>query len=239
LKDVSFNVEDGEFLGLIGPSGCGKTTLLKILGGIVPFEAGQITIDGQPMHGAGPDRRLVFQDFALLPWRTVEGNVEFGLEVRGTPKEERRKRVAAAVERTGLKAFEGFYPYQISGGMQQRAGLARALVMNPKTLLLDEPFGSLDAQTRRVLQEDLLSLTEGSGRTVILVTHDMDEAVLLCDRVLVMSSNPGRIKTVVDISKELPRPRAGRIEEIRSMPAYPELVARIWAELRESSPVGR
>lgn len=237
LRDISFKVPDGEFLGIIGPSGCGKTTLLKILGGIVPFEGGQIHIDGELLKGPGADRRLVFQDFALLPWRTILGNVEFGLEVKGVAKDERKQRAMEAICRTGLAGFENYYPYQISGGMQQRAGLARALVMNPKTLLMDEPFGALDAQTRRSLQEDLLQLMESSGRTVVLVTHDMDEAVLLCDRVLVLESKPGRIGDVVAVAEHLPRPRAGRIEDVRAQAVYGELVRRIWNQLSAGSGV--
>ncbi len=238
LDDVSFAVDKGEFLAVIGPSGCGKTTMLKILAGIVPHDAGDIRVEGRPLSGPGPQQRLVFQDFALLPWRTIMGNVEFGLEAKGVSKSERQARASELIQRTGLAGFEDYYPHQLSGGMQQRAGLARALVMKPRILLMDEPFGALDAQTRRVLQDDLLHLVEGTGTTVILITHDMDEAVLLADRVLVMASHPGRVQTIVDVRSALPRPRAGAIDEVRAMPAYPELVAQIWSDLRSSALAG-
>lgn len=234
LDRMSFSVADDEFLAVIGASGCGKTTMLKVVAGIVPYDAGEVLIDGRPVTGPGPDRRFVFQDFALLPWRTIMGNVEFGLEVKGIGRAERRQRAAEVISRTGLQGFEDYYPYQLSGGMQQRAGLARALVMQPRILLMDEPFGSLDAQTRRVLQDDLLYLVEGTGTTVVLVTHDMDEAVLLADRVLVME-RPGRVRTIVDVGGELPRPRAGVIDQVRARPAYPELVARIWGDLQATA----
>lgn len=234
LDGISFSVAADEFLAVIGASGCGKTTMLKIVAGIVPYDAGEVLIDGRRVTGPGPDRRLVFQDFALLPWRTVMGNVEFGLEAKGVGKAERRALAAEVISRTGLQGFADYYPYQLSGGMQQRAGLARALVMKPRILLMDEPFGSLDAQTRRVLQDDLLHLVEGTGTTVVLVTHDMDEAVLLADRVLVMG-RPGKVRTIVDAGRELSRPRAGAIDEIRARPAYSELVAQIWGHLQATA----
>lgn len=234
LEDVSFRIEDGEFVGILGPSGCGKTTLLRIIAGLIPMDRGSISIDGLRLAGCGPDRRMVFQDFALLPWRTVLGNVEFGLDVMGMAKMERRERARSVIERTGLGGFEHFYPYELSGGMQQRVGLARAFAVNPATLLMDEPFGALDAQTRRTLQEDLLTLVEHSQSTVILVTHDMEEAVLLCDRILVMHSQPGRIVKIVETTGLLPRPRGGRVDDVRATAGFEELVAELWTVLRAS-----
>lgn len=235
LSEIEFKVEDGEFVGILGPSGCGKTTLLRIIAGLVPLDSGRILVNGEPLTGCGPDRRMVFQDFALLPWRTVLGNVEFGLEIKGIGKEERRSVARSVLSRTGLAGYEAYYPYELSGGMQQRVGLARAFAVRPATLLMDEPFGALDAQNRRLLQEDLLSLVEVSDVTVILVTHDMEEAVLLCDRILVMHSEPGRIVRVVDTRELLPRPRSGRVEEVRSTPGFDALVEELWAVLRSSS----
>ncbi|MCW2929490.1 MAG: transporter ATP-binding protein [Actinomycetia bacterium] len=231
LNGISFELNDGEFLGIIGPSGCGKTTLLKILAGLSSHDGGEIRVNGVPLTGPGPDRRMVFQDFALLPWRTVTGNIEFGLENRGLVKKERQRRVEEALAMTGLTNFAKYYPYQLSGGMKQRVGVARALVVGPDTLLMDEPFGALDAQTRRVLQEDILRLMEGTGKSVVLVTHDMDEAVLLCDRIIVMAAHPGRIVEEIDTTAALPRPRRGRVDDVKALPEYPQLVNRIWSLL--------
>lgn len=234
LQEVSLTLRNGEFLGIIGPSGCGKTTLLKILAGLTGYDAGQILINDRPSAGPGPDRRMVFQDFALLPWRTVAGNVEFGLEVKGVAKKERRQRVSEALAAMGLTDFERYYPAQLSGGMQQRVGVARALAVGTETLLMDEPFGSLDAQTKRQLQDDLLCLVEQTGKTVLFVTHDMDEAVLLCDRILIMAANPGCVVEVVDTSV-IPRPRGGHVEEVKSRPEYAELVNHVWSKLASFS----
>ena len=231
LGNISFELKDGEFLGIIGPSGCGKTTLLKILAGLSRYDDGDIRVNGLPLTGPGPDRRMVFQDFALLPWRTVAGNIEFGLEPGGMARKERRRRIDEALALTGLAAFAGYYPYQLSGGMKQRVGVARALAVGPDTLLMDEPFGALDAQTRRLLQEDVLRLVEGTGKSVVLVTHDMDEAVLLCDRIIVMGAHPGRIVAEIDTTAELARPRRGRVEEVKELPAYQRLVGEIWSLL--------
>lgn len=235
IDDVSFTLNDGEFLGIIGPSGCGKTTLLKILAGFVDHDGGEIRVNNKPFAGPGPDRRMVFQDFALLPWRTVAGNVEFGLEVKRIGKAERQRLVSEALEAVGLSGFARSYPNQLSGGMQQRVGVARALAVGTSTLLMDEPFGSLDAQTKRSLQNDLLRLAEGSGKSVLFVTHDMDEAVLLCDRIIVMATSPGRIVEVVDTTAAIPRPRAGQIEKIKSLPDYAGLVNHVWSTLARFS----
>src|SRR5450756_1611548 len=177
LDDVNLEIQDHEFVCLIGPSGCGKTTLLKMVDGLATYDSGRIEIDGVPISTPGPDRAVVFQTFALLPWRTVLSNVEFGLEARGVAREVRRPRAQDLIARVGLSLFESHYPHELSGGMQQRAGLARALAVEPKILLMDEPFGALDEQTRRVLQNDLARFWEIQRQTVLFVTHSMDEAV--------------------------------------------------------------
>lgn len=231
LSEVTLSVQDGEFVGIIGPSGCGKTTLLKMLAGLEPWDRGEILVDGAPLRGPGPDRRMVFQDFALLPWRTVQQNVEFGLEVKRVAKETRRVRAAEVIHQAGLAGFERYFPYQLSGGMQQRVGLARALVMRPKVLLLDEPLSSLDAQTRRALIGDFVHLVENAGQGAILVTHDMEEVVMMCDRVIVLSTGPARVARVIDVGRLFPRPRAAALEEMRRSPQFTELVEEIWSEL--------
>lgn len=231
LADVGLSVGDGEFVGIIGPSGCGKTTLLKMLAGLEPWDRGEISVDGRPLRGAGPDRRMVFQDFALLPWRTVLHNVEFGLEVKRVPKRVRRDRAMEVIAQAGLAGFEGFYPHQLSGGMQQRVGLARALVMRPSVLLLDEPLSSLDAQTRRALIGDFVHLVESAGQGAVLVTHDMEEVVMMCDRVVVLSTGPARVTRVIDVGRLFPRPRAAALDDIRRSPEYSQLVEEIWSEL--------
>jgi NitT/TauT family transport system ATP-binding protein len=229
LDNVSLEIGENEFVALIGPSGCGKTTLLKIIGGLLPYDAGQVVVDGTPVTGPGPDRALVFQSFALLPWRNVLANVELGLEARGVDKKERQERSLELIRRVGLGGFEQHYPHELSGGMQQRAGLARALAVRPKILLMDEPFGSLDEQTRRLLHEDLLQIWESQRQTVVFVTHSMDEAVYLSDRVVIMSPRPGRIREVLDIG--LPRPRLG--DAVRRSGRFGELTEYVWGRIRE------
>jgi NitT/TauT family transport system ATP-binding protein len=194
-----------EFVCLLGPSGCGKTTILKTIAGLVALDAGEIRIDGVLVTAPGPDRAMVFQNFALLPWADVLTNIGFGLELRGVPLAERDRTARELIQTIGLAGFERHYPRQLSGGMQQRVGLARALAVDPKILLLDEPFGAVDEQTRRLLQEDLLALHERTRKTVIFVTHSMDEAVRLGDRVVLMTPRPGRVQE--SISVDLPRPR--------------------------------
>lgn len=231
LSEVGLEVGDSEFVGIIGPSGCGKTTLLKMLAGLEPWDGGDILIDGAPLRGPGPDRRMVFQDFALLPWRTVQQNVEYGLEVKGVRKDVRSQRAADVIVQAGLSGFEQYLPYQLSGGMQQRVGLARALAMSPRVLLLDEPLSSLDAQTRRALIGDFVRLVEHAGQSAILVTHDMEEVVMMCDRVIVLSSGPAVVKRVIDVGRFFPRPRSDKLEEMRRTPQFGELVEEIWSEL--------
>src|SRR3954453_22692303 len=198
LDDVSLDVRTCEFLALLGPSGCGKSTLLYLIGGFLPTEAGTISVDGKPIAGPGPDRGIVFQHFALFPWKTVRANILYGLERQGMPRAEREERAQTFVEMVGLKGFEDSYPSQLSGGMKQRTAIARTLAFDPSILLMDEPFGALDAQTRSLMQDELLGIWQRTPKTVIFVTHDVAEAVHLADRIAVMSARPGRIKTIVE-----------------------------------------
>src|ERR1700686_5184857 len=198
LSDVSLEVRPREFLALLGPSGCGKSTLLYLVGGFLPTPAGRILVEGKPVAAPGPDRGIVFQHFALFPWKTVRGNILYGLERQGMPKDEREKRAQDFVDLVGLRGFEDSYPSQLSGGMKQRTAIARTLAFDPSILLMDEPFGALDAQTRGLMQSELLRIWQRTPKTVIFVTHDVQEAVYLADRVAVMSARPGRIKTIVD-----------------------------------------
>ena len=218
---------EGEFVSLLGPSGCGKTTLLKIIAGLLRPSQGAVVIDDRPVTGPGHDRAVVFQDFVLLPWDTVLSNAAFALEMRGV---DRRARETVAREKLGLVGltnFESSYPHELSGGMKQRVGLARALAADPEILLMDEPFGSLDALTRQVLQEELLKIWEGDQKTVIFVTHSIEEAVFLSDRVLVMGTRPGRV--LRDVTIDLPRPRA---DNVRTERRFRELSEDLWQELR-------
>jgi NitT/TauT family transport system ATP-binding protein len=198
LADVSLEVRPREFLALLGPSGCGKSTLLYLIGGFLPTEAGRIVVEGKPVSAPGPDRGIVFQHFALFPWKTVRANVLYGLERQRLPRVERARRAQAFIDLVGLNGFEESYPSQLSGGMKQRTALARTLAFDPSILLMDEPFGALDAQTRALMQTELLGIWQRTPKTVIFVTHDVQEAVYLADRVAVMSARPGRIKAIVE-----------------------------------------
>jgi NitT/TauT family transport system ATP-binding protein len=230
LTDVTLSIRENEFISIIGPSGCGKTTLLKMIDGLLPYDSGEILIKGRKVTAPGPERAVVFQTFALLPWRTVLANVEFSLELRRVPKEERARTAREYIKRVGLADFENHYPHELSGGMQQRAGLARALAVNPMILLMDEPFGSVDAQTRQLLQEELLELWQREQKTVIFVTHSMDEAVYLSDRVVVMTPRPGRVAEILDVP--LPRPRVA--EDVRRDPRFVDLTNYIWDSLKKA-----
>lgn len=230
LFDVSFEVGEREVVCILGPSGCGKTTLLKIIAGLLPAESGNVHLNGELVVSPGPDKAMVFQHFALLPWLSVVSNVAIGLEAAGVSKTERVERARLLVNQVGLKGFENRYPGDLSGGMQQRVGLARALVVDPKILLMDEPFGALDAQTRRLMQEDLMVLHEKQGKPTIIVTHDMEEAVRLADRVVLLTARPGRIDEIVEIG--LPRPRP---KEIESNPRFGEAVHHLWRRLRKAN----
>ena len=205
LDHISASIKPGEFVAVVGPSGCGKSTLLYMLGGFVPMSAGRIVVNGAPVTGPGPDRGPVFQEFALFPWRTALQNILFGLREQKVPKAEANARAQRLVEMVHLKGYEHLYPKELSGGMKQRVAIARTLAYDPTILLMDEPFGALDAHTRTMLQDELLAIWERDTKTVLFVTHAVDEAVYLADRVLVMTSAPGRIKA--DIPIALPRPR--------------------------------
>ena len=198
LDDVSLEVGDREFVALLGPSGCGKSTLLYLIGGFLPVQTGAIRIGGAPFAGPGPDRGIVFQHFALFPWKTVIQNVRYGLEKQGLASAECDRRARQFIELVGLAGFETSYPSQLSGGMKQRAAIARTLAIDPGILLMDEPFGALDAQTRSLMQAELLRIWQGSRKTVVFVTHDVQEAVFLAERIAVMSARPGHIKELVD-----------------------------------------
>jgi NitT/TauT family transport system ATP-binding protein len=230
LSNVNLTVRANEFVSIIGPSGCGKTTLLKIIDGLIPYDDGSILINGKPIRGPGPDRAVVFQTFALLPWRTVLGNVEFSLEFRKISPKQRSEIARDYLHRVGLGDFENHYPHELSGGMQQRAGLARALAVSPEILLMDEPFGAVDAQTRQLLQEDLLELWQRERKTVIFITHSMDEAVYLSDRVVVMTPRPGKVAEILDVP--LARPRIA--DEVRRDPRFVDLTNYIWDSLKKN-----
>jgi NitT/TauT family transport system ATP-binding protein len=213
LDRASFEVEDGEFIALLGPSGCGKTTVLNTVAGFIEPSSGEVRLNDEPIKGPGPDRGVVFQSFALFPWKTVLGNVAFGPKMAGIPRKEREKRAREYIELVGLEGFEDRYPHELSGGMQQRVGVARVLANHPKVMLMDEPFASVDAQTRMKLQEDLTRIWEERHTTIVFVTHDIEEAVFLADRVVVMSPRPGRIREILDVPLPRPRKWEGLIED--------------------------
>jgi NitT/TauT family transport system ATP-binding protein len=228
LDGVNLRIMDGEFVSIVGPSGCGKTTFLSVVDGLIAATGGRILVEGQVVSRPGPDRAVVFQDASLLPWRTVLGNVLYGLECQGVAARAAEERASHFIEMVGLSGFEQHYPYELSGGMQQRVNLARALVMDPKILLMDEPFASLDAQTREAMQEELLAIWVKAGKTVLFVTHQIEEAIYLSDRVMVMTKRPGRAKKIFKI--DLPRPRD---YEMRVTPEFNELKLEIWNELKD------
>ena len=226
LDNVSLDVRQREFVALLGPSGCGKSTLLYLVGGFLPVERGTISVDGKPIAGPGPDRGIVFQHFALFPWKTVRQNVLYGLEKQGIAREERLRRARLFIDLVGLTGFEDSYPSQLSGGMKQRAAIARTLAIDPQILLMDEPFGALDAQTRSLMQAEMLNIWQRSRKTVIFVTHDVHEAVFLAERIAVMSARPGHIKEVVEIGFDKVDPGISR------SPAFVEMVDHIWNLVR-------
>lgn len=223
LQDIALSIPAGRFVSILGPSGCGKSTLLYILGGFESCSSGQIRVKGKPITGPGPDRGPVFQEYALFPWKTVLGNVAYGMREQGMPKAQAEQRAIEWLDKVKLGPYAAFYPRELSGGMRQRAAIARTLAYEPDILLMDEPFGALDAHTRVTLQTELLSLWEQLRNTVVFVTHGVDEAVFLSDTVIVMTGSPGRIKEVVDI--DLPRPRV-RSELLRN-PVYQETIIRL------------
>jgi ABC-type nitrate/sulfonate/bicarbonate transport system ATPase subunit len=205
VDDLSLEVADREFISIVGPSGCGKSTLLRVVAGLVRPTGGAVFLDGREITGPGADRGMVFQSYTLFPWLTVQGNVEFGLKIKGLPASERTRIVSRYVEMVGLRGFERHYPKELSGGMMQRVAIARALANEPEVLLMDEPFGALDAQTRAIMQEFLVDLWQRTPKTILFVTHDVDEALFLSDQVYIMTARPGRIKQALKV--DLPRPR--------------------------------
>lgn len=225
IDRIDLTVKKGELVSIIGPSGCGKTTILRMIAGLLEPTEGSIIIAGKECKEPGPDRGMVFQDFALFPWRSVRRNVEFGLEVAGVPKEERRQKADEYIELVGLGEFKNARIHELSGGMKQRVGIARALINNPDVILMDEPFGALDAQTRNIMQAQLVKILDKTGTTIIFITHSVDEALFLSDRVVVLSPRPSKIKEIIDL--DWPRPRD------RSAPEFTALRKRILDELEK------
>ncbi len=232
LEDISLELSDGEFLVLVGPSGSGKSTLLDLLGGLSKPSAGQLLLDGRPITGPGLDRGIVFQQYALLPWRTARGNIEFGLEAKGIRRRERRSIAEHYLELVGLDKFGDRYPHELSGGMKQRVAIARSLAFDPEVLLMDEPFAALDAQTRETLQDELLRIWRSTGKTILFITHGIDEAVYLGQRVAVLTSRPGRVKAIVEVDLDRGNEQDRDAEtDIRSSERFREIRHHIWTLL--------
>jgi len=229
LNDLTLEVDDLEFLTIVGTSGCGKSTFLRIVDGLIPSDSGSIRINGRAVVNTAPELAMVFQTFDLFPWRTTRQNVEFGLELKGVAKAERREVSAHYIQLVGLSGFENAYPHQLSGGMQQRVGLARALAVRPQILLMDEPFGSLDVQTRDLLQDELLRIWEREQKTVVFVTHSIEEAIYLADRVAIFSPRPARVERVIQIPFGRPRQ-----EDLKGTQEFLNLRREIWASLKKS-----
>ena len=228
LQNVSLDVNAGEFLTIVGSSGCGKSTLLDLIAGLAAPTAGELFIDGKKITGPALDRGIVMQGYALFPWRTVRRNVEFGLEIKRVPKKQRKAISDHFIQLVGLSGFADRYPYELSGGMKQRVAIARALAYDPEVLLMDEPFAAVDAQTRETLQDELLQIWEKTGKTIIFVTHSIDEAVALADRIVVLSPNPGRVREIVPVL--LPRPR--RVADALATPEFSRTRHRVWELLQ-------
>jgi len=235
LDGVSFKVNDREFVAIVGPSGCGKTTCLRMVAGLEFPTSGKVIVGGRPVTQPGPDRAVVFQQFALFPWKTVYENIEFGLRSKGANPASRRERITRQVELMGLQGYESAYPHQLSGGMQQRVAIARSYVLDPDVLLMDEPFGALDAQTRVLMQEELIKLSRGNPRTILFITHAVEEAVYLADRVVVMTRRPGSVREIIDIAPIRAAERWNRFErseELMDQASFVHLRTRIWRLLR-------
>jgi NitT/TauT family transport system ATP-binding protein len=231
IDNLNLNVKQGEFVTVVGPSGCGKSTFLDILSGLSRPTSGEIFIDGKLVTGPALDRGIVLQGYALFPWRTIRSNIEFGLEIKKVRKAERREISQKFIKLLGLQGFEDRYPYELSGGMRQRVAIARALAYDPEVLLMDEPFAAVDAQTRETLQEELLRIWEETKKTIVFITHSIDEAVFLADRVAVMSTNPGTIKEIVDVNLRRPR----HIGDVRNSPDYNWITHKVWELLQNDS----
>jgi len=229
LNDISLDFPRGQLTTLLGPSGCGKTTLLKIVAGLLPATSGEVLVEGRTVTGPGPERAFVFQDFALMPWATVLRNVAFGLELRGTPRSEREDVAAHYIAQVGLKGFESKFPHELSGGMRQRVGLARALAVKAEVLLMDEPFSAVDEQTRRKFQEDLLQLVVNEQKTFIFVTHSIEEAVYVSNRIILLSRRPSRVMRIIE--PDIPRDVSP--DQIRRNTAYLDTVESIWQGLKQ------
>jgi NitT/TauT family transport system ATP-binding protein len=235
VADFTLAVAPGEFLVVVGPSGCGKSTILSIAGGLTRPTAGRALLGDEPIEGPGPSKAIVFQSFSLFPWKTVVENIEFGLELNRVPRLERMRRVEHYLSVIGLRGFEGHYPRQLSGGMQQRVAIARCLVLQPRLLLMDEPFAALDAQNRTVMQEELVRLWLEQRPTVVFVTHSVEEAVFLADRIVVMTRRPGRIKEVVDVGQVVGHThwRDRPLDEVMRLSSFQELRAKVWGLIRD------
>ena len=235
LADVSLTISDKEFVAIVGPSGCGKTTLLRMVAGLEAPSSGVVRVGGRPVNGPGADRAVVFQQFALFPWKSVRENIAFGLKCKGMPRAERDRLVVRYVEVMGLSGTEDNFPHQLSGGMQQRVAIARSYAIEPEVLLMDEPFGSLDAQTRILMQEELIRISRVNPRTVLFITHAVEEAVYLADRVVVLARSPGRIVEIVDTrpTREAEGWDMLASEEAMEMPGFGHLRAHIWRLLRQ------
>jgi NitT/TauT family transport system ATP-binding protein len=236
LDDVTLEIKEMEFVAIVGPSGCGKTTLLRLVAGLDFPTSGRVSVGGAEVRGPGPDRAVVFQQFALLPWKTVAQNIAFGLSCKGATQQEQSEQVRQFISMMGLDGHENSYPHQLSGGMQQRVAIARSYALAPDVLLMDEPFGALDAQTRTVMQEELKGICRAHPRTVLFITHAVDEAVYLADRIVVMSRRPGRIYEIVDVAQTRDMENWGqyeRIEDVMDQPSFVQIRTNIWRLLRD------
>lgn len=237
LEGVSLEIADGEFVAIVGTSGCGKTTLMRMAAGLDFPTEGRVSVANKDIVGPGPERAVVFQQFALLPWKTVDENIGFGLKCAGVPKAERARMVAEYVKLMRLEGHEKSYPHELSGGMQQRVAIARSFIIDPKVLLMDEPFGALDAQTRIEMQEELIRLTRAQSRTVLFITHSVEEAIYLADRVAVMTGRPGSIREIVDVAaiRKSERWNEKPIEEVMEMSSFVHIRTRLWKLMRGSA----
>jgi NitT/TauT family transport system ATP-binding protein len=236
LDDINLTVQDKEFVAIVGPSGCGKTTCMRMAAGLEFPSSGSVNVSGKKVIEPGPDRAVVFQQFALFPWKSVHENIDFGLRGKGLPKPEREQIIAHYIDLMNLKGYESAYPHQLSGGMQQRVAIARAYALDPEVLLMDEPFGALDAQTRVVMQEELVKLARNNPRTVLFITHAVEEAVYLADRVVIMTSRPGKIKEILDVKSVRENERWDqhqKIEDVMDLASFVHLRTKIWKSLRE------